>query len=250
MHRMHIDGADIIFDVEISHREDAPFDAHIIANTWRNKVPLMPELESANIASGPNGDEQVAIQLSGDELTALLLAKDEVKKYLSSIDGVVDIRDNALSKSHDILVHATAAGEAYGVTQNWLANTIRSAFYGVEAQRVQLDEQEWRVMVRYDQSNRNSIGDLSAMDVALPDGHFMPLNTIAKLEQTQTDTLIQRIDAQRAITVYANTIGYVDAEGVAEAVVEDFYLNSLRNIQGFLIVSKVKQKMPLNLFPA
>lgn len=219
---MTINGATIVFEVEINPAENAPFDAHTLANAWRERVPRLPELESVNIASGPNSDEQVAIQLSSEKHADLLQATNAVKTYLHTIEGVVDIRDNAQAKSTDILISSTAQGEALGVSQHWLTNAVRSAFFGVEAQRIQQGEQESRVMVRYDDEHRNSLYDLADMQLILPNGELSALESVARLSAKNTDSLIQRIDARRAVTVYANTMGDVDAEGVAEAVVEDF----------------------------
>lgn len=219
---MTVDGSTIIVEVEINHAENAPFDAHVLANAWRDRVPQLPELESVSIASGPNSDEQVAIQLSSENNADLMQAKEAVKTHLSSIEGVVDIRDNSQAKSTDILINSTPQGEAIGVSQRWLTNAVRSAFYGVEAQRIQQGEQESRVMVRYDDEHRNTLYDLADMQMILPSGELSSLDSVATLAPQNTDSLIQRIDARRAITVYANTIGGVDAEGVAEAVVDDF----------------------------
>lgn len=212
----------IVIAVEIDHAENAPFDAHMVANRWRNNLPHALGIESANIASGPNGDEQVAIQLSAAELSTIYAAKDEVKGYLANIDGVVDIRDSALGTSKELLITLNPFGESLGLTQAYLVDHVRTAFFGTEAQRVQAGEQEWRVMVRMDKVYRRSKEDLYGLEVPLPNGHFIPLSRVATISDVRSETLIQRIDAQRAITVYANTIGDVDAEGVAESIVEEF----------------------------
>ncbi|WP_028887099.1 efflux RND transporter permease subunit [Teredinibacter turnerae] len=222
MNAITVDTTRIIIAVEISHRDDAPFDAHQVANLWRERLPLLPGIESANIASGPNGDEQVAIQLSGNDLETIYAAKEEVKSYLGEIDGVVDIRDSALTKSTELLLQVNPFGESLGLTQAYLLAQIRTGFYGLEAQRVQVGEQEWRVMVRLAKSHRQTESDLANMEIQLPNGRFLPLERVATIKSTRTETMVQRIDGQRAVTVYANTLGNVDAEGVAEGIVEDF----------------------------
>lgn len=229
---MRIEGDRIIFEVEINHDELAPFDAHEVANVWRNQVPKIPELASVSIASGPNSDEQVAIQLSSENLDDILQAQENVKRYLEKIPGVVDVRDNAQEKSTDILIESNVQGEAISATQDWLTNAVRSAFYGVEAQRIQQGDQESRVMVRYASDYRNSLNDLTEMKILLPNGNLAALDTVAVLTPKVSDSLIQRIDARRAITVYANTIGDLDAEGVAETVVEDFLPELARQYPG------------------
>lgn len=77
-------------------------------------------------------------------------------------------------------------------------------------------------MVRYSDDYRNGLNDLTEMKILLPNGDLTALDSVAVITSKASDSLIQRIDSRRAITVYANTIGDLDAEGVAEAVVEDF----------------------------
>ncbi len=221
-HSMAINTETITLAVEIDHSENAPFDAHEVAAHWRGNIPQLTEITAAAIASGPGSDEQVALQLSSDNPLTLELAKEDLKKHLQGIDGVVDIRDTATVKSKTIRVDSTPQGEALGASQRWLSEQVRAAFYGIEAQRVQSGEREWRVMVSYPQEDRNDLADLMDMRVTMPGGEFVSLSLVGETRNSQTETKIIRIDSRQSVTVYANTLKGFDAESITETVAEEY----------------------------
>ena len=62
------------------------------------------------------------------------------------------------------------AAELLGLTLTDLARQVRQAFYGEEAQRIQRGRDDVRVMVRYPEDERRSLGDLENMRIRTPEG--------------------------------------------------------------------------------
>jgi multidrug efflux pump subunit AcrB len=58
-----------------------------------------------------------------------------------------------------------------------------------------------KVMVRYPEAERRSLGNLEAMRVRLPDGTEVPFSAVAEAEFGRGDATILRVDRQRAINV-------------------------------------------------
>ncbi|WP_020408388.1 efflux RND transporter permease subunit [Hahella ganghwensis] len=220
-HSVDTDNQSVHFTIEIAAVENAPFDAHEVAQTWRAHLPKLPAVESVLISSSPGDDEQVAIQLSGDNITQLEAAASHIKGYLAEMNGVIDVRDSSTSQSRDLILKVTAEGKSAGVTQRWLSEQVRASFYGIEAQRIQNNQQEWRVMVSFPKDHRNTLTDLREMVVALPNGAFAPLSTIATIEYVQNDTSILRIDARRSLTIYAGTVAPLAPDEVVGMVEEN-----------------------------
>jgi multidrug efflux pump subunit AcrB len=91
-----------------------------------------------------------------------------------------------------------------GLTLGDLARQVRQAFYGEEAQRIQREREDIRVMVRYPESQRRSLGDLENIRIRTPDGSEVPFYTVARAELGRGFASIRRSDRQRVINVTAD----------------------------------------------
>ena len=94
--------------------------------------------------------------------------------------------------------------ESLGVTLRDLARQVRQAFYGEEAQRIQRGRDDIRVMVRYPEEQRRSLGDLEKIRVRTLDGAEVPFRTVADAELGRGFATIQRTDRMRVVNVTAN----------------------------------------------
>jgi multidrug efflux pump subunit AcrB len=82
-----------------------------------------------------------------------------------------------------------------------LAQQVRYGFFGAEAQRIQRQDEEVKVMVRYPQDQRNSIGNLENMRVRVPNGDDIPFSQVADIELSKGYASIIRVDGSRSITL-------------------------------------------------
>ena len=69
-----------------------------------------------------------------------------------------------------------------GLTLNDLGSPSAQRFYGVEAQRIQRGQDDVRVMVRFPESERASVGDLENMYIRTPQGSQVPFYSVAQFE--------------------------------------------------------------------
>ena len=67
-----------------------------------------------------------------------------------------------------------------GLTLNDLARQVRQAFYGEEAQRIQRGTDDVRVMVRYPEAERKSLGNLENMRIRTKENIEVPFDSVAK----------------------------------------------------------------------
>ena len=81
---------------------------------------------------------------------------------------------------------------------------MRQAFYGEEAQRIQRGRDDIRVMVRYPEEERRSLGDLENMRIRTTDGAEVPFRTVAEAELGRGFATIRRTDRMRVVNVTAN----------------------------------------------
>ncbi|MGV1100799.1 efflux RND transporter permease subunit [Thiovibrio sp. JS02] len=175
-----------------------------ISNRWREKIGEIPGADTLTFTSnlirmGANID----VQLAHDDINALIPAVDRLKKVLGQYPGVTDIADNYPLGKREVKLMLTAEARTLGITEEDLARQIRGAFYGAEALRLQRGRNEVKVMVRYPEQERNSLGDLESMRIRTPAGGELPLGRAALLTGGRGYSEINRMDRKRVINVTA-----------------------------------------------
>ena len=144
------------------------------------------------------------MQLQGADVGALREAASRVKADLARYPGVIDIADSFREGKQEVKLAIKPTAEPLGVTLRDLARQVRQAFYGEEAQRIQRGRDDIRVMVRYPEEERRSLGDLENVRIRTLDGAEVPFGTVADAELGRGFATIQRTDRMRVVNVTAN----------------------------------------------
>jgi multidrug efflux pump subunit AcrB len=177
-----------------------------VAEAWRNAVGEIVgtrklEFSGAEKSHGGRGD--LSFKLIGSEPQVLKAAADYLQQHLRTYDGVYQVENSAEGSIPEMNINIKPNGEALGLTLGALAQQVRSAFYGVEAQRLQRNSEEIRVLVRYPESDRNSLGNLESMYVRAPTGELIPFSAVAEIDERVSPSVITRIDGDGSVEVSA-----------------------------------------------
>ena len=205
-----------------------------MAERWRELTG--PIYDSVSLTFGTSGlaiGDAISIQLQGRNVDDLALAAAELRGELARFDGVVDISDSFRSGKQEAKLSLRPEGRLLGLTLNDLARQARQAFYGEEVQRVQRGTEDIRVMVRYPEPERRSLGDLEDMRIRAADGTEMPFAAVAEFTLGTGYSDITRVDRQRVVTVRANVDrDIVSAEAVLSAISADALPRILSGYRG------------------
>lgn len=175
-----------------------------IANRWREKVGQVPGAAELIIEDDMIGEgKAVDLQLAGADLDTVREVAEVVTARLAEYPGVIDVADTYRAGKPEIQLSLTSEGEALGMTLRNLGRQVRQGFFGEEAQRVQRNTDDVRVMVRYPQGDRRSLGDLEQMRVRTPDGGEVPFSTVATGAVGRGSSTITRTDRRRSVNVQA-----------------------------------------------
>ncbi len=142
--------------------------------------------------------------LAGRNLEELRAAALELRQALAHYDGVYDVSDSFRAGKQEVQLSLLPEARTLGLTQVDLARQVRQAFYGEEVQRIQRGQDDLRVMVRYPENERRSLGDLEGMRIRAPDGTEVPFATVARAEIGRGYATIRRTDGKRVVTVTAD----------------------------------------------
>lgn len=176
-----------------------------VANRWRElagQVPDAVELKfNTTLFSVGNA---IDIQLEGDNVDDLRVIAEKLRAKLAEYPGVIDITDSFRSGKQELQLNISPGGEALGLTLANLARQVRQAFYGEEAQRIQRGRDDVRVMVRYPEAERQSLGTLDDMRIRTADGSEVPFGSVAVADLGRGFSSIKRSDRQRVVNVIAD----------------------------------------------
>jgi multidrug efflux pump subunit AcrB len=172
---------------------------------WREKTGPVPDaIELVFGSDAFSVGDPINIELYGtDDLEALTGASALVKQFVANFAGVYDVADSFRSGKQEIQLTVRQSALPLGLTQNDLARQVRQAFYGEEAQRIQRGRDDVRVMVRYPESERKSLGSLEDMRIRTREGVEVPFAAVADATITRGFSSIRRTDRQRIVTVTA-----------------------------------------------
>ena len=191
-----------------------------VATRWREEVGTITDVVKLGFdADQYSAGRPIEYQLQGKEVDRLREAAEYLKTELARYTGVFDITDSFRSGKQEIQLSLLPEARNLGLTLSDLATQVRGAFYGAEAQRVQRGKDDVRVMVRFPEVERKSIGNLEDMYIRTPDGNQVPFYSVAKFDIGRGYSSINRRDARRTVSVDADVNRtVVSPEEVAESI--------------------------------
>ena len=211
--------------VPASERDVSSFE---VASRWRELTgPVADVVELKYSAVAFNTGDAISINLRGRDVDELGEAAARVRAELSRFSGVFDISDSFRSGKQEVKLSLRPEARHLGLTLNDLARQVRQAFYGEEAQRIQRGTEDIRVMVRYPELERRSLGDLEDMRIRTAGASEVPFAAVAEVDFGTGFSTIRRVNRQRVITVTADVDRGVTTPGAVFGSLEAEALPSI-----------------------
>lgn len=211
--------------IELIPAEDRTFTSETLGNRWRELTGPIPEaVEVGFNATIMNAGEAVNVQLMGPDIDVLREVAEDIRFRLAEFAGVYEISDSFRNGKREMRLGIKPAAETLGLTLQDLGRQVRQAFYGEEAQRIQRGRDDIRVMVRYPESERRSLGNLEDMRIRTPEGGEVPFRDVAVVEAGRGFSSIRRVDRNRAVSVTAEVDASVTSSGAVTAELQQTIL--------------------------
>jgi multidrug efflux pump subunit AcrB len=192
-------------NLELAPAEERDTTSTEVADRWREKVGAIPDAVELTFTSSLfSSGEAINFELSGPRVDQLREFATRLKEELRSYPGVRDITDSFRAGKQELELVITPEAEAAGLTQADLARQVRQAFYGEEVQRIQRGRDDVKVMVRYPESRRLSLGDVEGLRIRTPNGTEVPFTTAADVQLSRGPATIRRTDRRRVVNVTAD----------------------------------------------
>jgi len=168
------------------------------------------------LIAGVRGD--VAVKVFGDDFDAMNATANRIAAILRQTDGAVDVRVEQteglpmldIRPKRDIM-------SRLGITAQTVQDTVSAAIGGRDAGMIFEGDRRFAVTIRLSDVSRANLQTLGQVPVPLPNGGFVPLQSVADIGVTDGPNQISRENGKRRVVVQANVRGRDVAGVVADA---------------------------------
>ena len=211
--------------IEMDKDVPSQIESDLLTQYLESYVGNMPGLKTLTFSSGTVfGGNPISYQLVSNNPAELTAAAGELEAKLRTFNGLINIKNEAVNSKDELRLQLLPRAEVMGFTLNDLSTQVRNAFYGSQAQRLQRGDDEVRVMVRYPEEERVSIGDLEDMYIRTAEGDTVPFSSIADFNMQPGYARINRVDGERSVAVNADIIeSLVEPNVVNEEIKTNFF---------------------------
>jgi multidrug efflux pump subunit AcrB len=195
--------------------------ARIYLNEFENGMPV---------------DAAIALRIVGDNLDSIKFYSDKVENIMRSTEGTIYIK-NPLSQSlTDLRVKVNTEKDGLLVIPTIEINrTIRLALAGIVAGKFRdADGEDYSINVRLPEEEAKKLESLDRIYISSLSGAQVPLTQLARVEFSNSPTLIQHYNKERSITVSASVETGYNTDKVTKQILSK--VNELKLPEGFKFI--------------
>ena len=194
-----------------------------VATAWYKLIGPIPQAAELSMRSSlGRRHNAITVELAGRDMAQLSAAANRFKEMVLAYPGTYEVTDSFREGKREIRLKLKPAAATLGISVADLARQVRRSFYGAEAQRIIRGREEVKIMVRYPEDTRRSLGTLEDMRIRTPDGAEIPIQAVAELIPSRGLAVINRADRQRVVTISAKVDKKIaNAEEVVNALNKD-----------------------------
>ena len=167
-----------------------------------------------------------AIQISGDSTELLGDISNDVARVLNSVDGLESVHSEARSGQEEVQIVVDRERAAQlGLGTEDIATAVAIAMRGENLHEFRGSDRDVVMKLVFRPSDKQTVEDLAALPIYLPDGERITLGSVAQFHVEQGARDIQRINKLTSVVVSGNlkTGATLDAVGKRAARVMDEY---------------------------
>ncbi len=177
-----------------------------IINTLRDKMQQIAGIRRLSIlrAQGGPGGADLEVGVVGENVDLLRRQAERVSSYVKTIPGVYDVRHDMEAGKLEYQYMLNEHGRQLGLTQQQLANAVRTGFLGLEVTQVNWRDKSIPVRLIYPEAIREGSMPLTSLPITLDDGRVVYLGEVATVEKGRGYNSISRRDLERLATITAD----------------------------------------------
>ncbi len=155
---------------------------------------------------GEEGD--IIVYLFGEDLNQARSLSEKIREVIKKIPGAVDVQTSLEGGRPELqIILDRDRIYALGLSTSQVSQAISTFIKGTRASMFRDRGEEYEILVRLGQKDRENKEILNQLFVTTPQGHPIPLSSIVRVERTFSPTTILRRDQQRVTNISATVQG-------------------------------------------
>jgi HAE1 family hydrophobic/amphiphilic exporter-1 len=175
----------------------------------RHQMTQIPDLHGVvsvmGIAGGASRSEDVQFVLQGPSLEGLDIYSREIMARMEKVPGVIDLdRSLELQKPEVRVVIDRDKAADLGIEVKTIAEAVGALIGGIDVAEFKSGGESYDIRLRLLGPERTIPTDVDRIWIHTKKGEIVDLASVVKLETGVGPNVINRVDRQRAVTIYAN----------------------------------------------
>ena len=175
--------------------------ATVPGNNYEFTQPI--QMRFNELIAGVRSD--VGVKVFGDDLDTLLALGNQIERILQPIRGAADVKVEQVAGLPVLTVRMDRpALFRLGLNVAEIQETVETALGGREVGQLFEGDRRFDLVVRLPESIRTDFDAIERLPIALPDGGYVPLSEVARLELAPGPNQVSRENGKRRVVVTVN----------------------------------------------
>lgn len=175
------------------------------------------EIVVDKIKMGPPTGKPINIEISGEDLKQLALTSDRFRRFVDSlqIGGIEELKSDFATTKPELIINLDRDRANFeGISAAIVGDAIRTGQLGKEISKYREGENQYPIMLRFEENQRKDIEQLLNLTITYRDMNSgilrqIPLSVVASVDYVNSYGQINRLNLKRVITISSNVIeGY------------------------------------------
>jgi multidrug efflux pump subunit AcrB len=202
-----------------------------ILNDLRTNIKTYPGVEIAvdKNADGPRAGKPINLEIRGENIDTLIVLSERVKAFMNqkNIPGIEELKTDLKLDKPEMLININReAARKYELSTFAIADALRTSVFGKEVSKYKEGEEEYPIMVRLQDDQRNNITELLNQKVTFrnpTNGKIVqvPISAVADIQYSTTYNAIKRKNSDRLVTIFSNVLDGANANEIVGTLKEE-----------------------------
>jgi multidrug efflux pump len=208
--------------VEYKNRKGQSTNAYM--NDMREALKDIPgtEIVVDKTKMGPPTGKPINIEISGENLMELASTSDRFKRFVDSlqIGGIEELKSDFATTKPEIIINLDRERANFeGISAAVVGDAIRTGQLGKEISKFREGEDQYPIMLRFEENQRKDIEQLLNLTITYRDMNSgllrqIPLSVVARLDYVNSFGQINRLNLKRVVTLSSNVLAGFNANQI------------------------------------
>lgn len=225
-------------NISLTEPEDRTTPSYDLATQIRQDLRgiTSADITVQSLAGGPPAGASFEAQLHGDDIDGLGRVANDLKGVLASIPGTtgIDVSLKEAPAEYTFMLDQERL-RLYGLSAASVGSTLRMAVSGVEVSKVIRNNDEIKIVARFDDRALATLQSLQDIEIVNQSGTPVYLKDVARISLEPSYNAITRIDEKRVVSVTSGVDTTTNGQEVLKAFQEKLSSGAYRLPDGYTI---------------